>query len=212
MLQFDNPRVRRRQRIKKAVACTVLGVIALALVLWFVPYSTPVRIEGPAWRMDADAGDDTSYTLSLDATYKRYLLRDDKIDGRMLITTADGRVVSDTGDDGDLGSPLRVPEMKDGKEIKGGKSVAMSNFFSWIEAEETDEEDGPSIMALFHGLYLAPDGKSAIISISSSGDGDSGDEDQTTFYAAPAASREEAQQIYDSINRILRISKVLPLD
>lgn len=210
MSLFDNPRYRRRQRIKRVVACTVLGAIALALLLWFVPYTTRVRIEGPAWRLDAKAGNDTSYTLALDAKYRHYLLQDDKLNGRMSITAADGRVAVDMGDNGDLGSPQRIPEIKDGKKVKGGKSVVSSNNFSWFEVKGQDGEDGPSIRSRLQSIYFAPDGKSAIIGVLSNGDDDVNG--KFAFYAAPATSREEALRIYDSINRIIGISDVLPLD
>ncbi|KAB8288974.1 hypothetical protein DSM100688_0052 [Bifidobacterium ramosum] len=96
------PQKKRRERIARIVAGVVAALIAVGLLLYYVPWPQRIRIDGDAYRVDRNADSDTSYTMSLDATRLHYLFRSDRLTGHVTIRPAGG---GDVAVDHDLDRP-----------------------------------------------------------------------------------------------------------
>lgn len=178
------PQKKRRERIAHIVAGTVAALIAIGLLLYYVPWPQRIRIDGDAYRVDKNASSDTSYTISLDATRLHYLFQLDRMTGHVTIRPADG---GDAVVDQDI--DRKMSWISDVEHPDTGDAV---QYFS---SSWTDFKSGNFDLILMSGLISA-DGKTTFVSIDGKG-----------AYVAPASSEQDAETITNEFGKVFAMDE-----
>ncbi|MBW3093587.1 hypothetical protein KIH79_11785 [Bifidobacterium sp. 82T10] len=178
------PQKKRRERIVRIVAGAMAGLVVVGLLLYYVPWPQRIRIDGDAYRADKNAGSDTSYTISLDATRLHYLFQSDRLTGHVTIRPADG---GDAVVDQDL--DRKMSGIMDVEHPDTG-DVVQYFYTSW-----TDFKSGNFDLILMSGL-ISTDGKTAFVSIDGKG-----------AYVAPASSEQDAETITNEFGKVFAMDE-----
>lgn len=181
------PQKRRRERIARIVAGLVAGLAVIGLLLYYVPWPQRIRIDGDAYRVDKDAGSDTSYTISLDATRLHYLFRQDSMTGHVTIRPVGG---GDAVADYDI--DRQAWYITDA--TRPGTKETVSHFQgSWTDYTAPDFD-----LTLVSGL-LSADRTSILIDVNGNGDQHQG------IYIAPASNEQSAEKIKTELGKVYDI-------
>lgn len=179
------PQKKRRERITRIVASVIAALIAVGLLLYYVPWPQRIRIEGDAYRVDKNAGSDTSYTMSLDATRLHYLFRSDRLTGHVTIRPAGGgNAVADHDLD------------RSGWYITDVTQPGTKDTVSYFSGFWVDYADSGPDMTQVSGL-LSADRTSMLIEIN-------GERDRSV-YIAPASDEQSVETIKTELGKVFDV-------
>lgn len=183
------PQKRRRERVTAIIILTVAGLIVAGLLLYCIPWPQRIRIDGDAYRVDANAGGATSYTISFDATRLRYAFRDDRLTGHIAIARKEsGDIVVDQ----DIDRKLWI--IQDVTRSSTEDATSIFNGF-WVEYPAPVYE---MRMTQVSGV-LSADGSSLLIDIHGDRNDDVG------MYVAPTADEQSANRLKDEFGKVVDV-------
>ncbi|MCH9276448.1 hypothetical protein JS533_009250 [Bifidobacterium amazonense] len=177
------PQKKRRERIARTLAGVAAAMLAVGLMLYYLPLPQRIRVEGDAYRVD-DAATSTSYTISMDAVRLRYLFQSDRLTGHITIRPADG---GDAVVDRDFDQKMfRITNV-----THPGTDATVQYFNgSW-----SDVSSGLPDLILASGL-ISPDGSTMMIDIDDAG-----------IYLAPASNAQDAERIKTEFNKVFGVDE-----